>query len=92
MTQTGSNDKPAPAHPLIGSHRVEGTPVYDPAAKRIGTIHHLIIEKVSGHVVYAVMSFGGFLRMGASTHAIPWVKLTYDPRWAATGSTSRTSS
>jgi sporulation protein YlmC with PRC-barrel domain len=80
MTQAGSDDRPAPAHPLIESNRVEGTPVYDPSAKRIGTIHHLIIEKVSGRVVYAVMSFGGFLRMGARTHAIPWEKLRYGPQ------------
>ena len=36
-----------------------------------------MIEKVSGRVVYAVMSFGGFLGMGAE-HAVPWNKLTYD--------------
>src|SRR3712207_8851915 len=38
--------------------RVEGTPVYSPQGKHVGTIHHLIIEKASGRVVYAVMSFG----------------------------------
>ena len=26
------------------------------------------------------MSFGGFLGVGAEEHAIPWSKLTYDPR------------
>src|SRR5919112_4377248 len=66
------------SHPLIESNRVEGTPVYDPHGKHIGTIHHLIIEKVSGRVVYAEMSFGGFLGIGAHTHTIPWEKLTYD--------------
>ena len=37
-----------------------------------------MIEKVSGRVVYAVMSFGGFLGMGTEEHAVPWNKLTYD--------------
>src|SRR6478752_3418837 len=45
-------DSTTSSHSLIESHRVEGTLVYDPTDKRIGTIHHLIIEKVSGQVVY----------------------------------------
>ena len=65
-------------HPLIESNRVEGTPVYSPQGKHVGTIHHLIIEKVSGRVVYAVMSFGGFLGFGSHEHTIPWEKLNYD--------------
>ena len=37
-----------------------------------------MIDKLSGRVAYAVMSFGGFLGMGAEEHSIPWGKLTYD--------------
>jgi hypothetical protein len=29
---------------------------------------------------YAVVSFGGFLGIGAEEHAVPWNKLTYDVR------------
>jgi hypothetical protein len=78
MTQAAETPDTNPSHPLIESNRVEGTPVYDRQSKRIGTIHHLVIEKVSGRVVYAEMSFGGFLGIGAHTHTIPWEKLTYD--------------
>jgi len=62
--------------PLIESDRVEGTYVYDPNGNNIGTIKRLMIEKISGKVAYAVMSFGGFLGMGADEHTIPWDKLT----------------
>ena len=84
MTQAAEQAAQAPdttasVHPLVESNRVEGTPVYDPHDKRIGTIHHLIIEKVSGRVVYAVMSFGGFLGIGERYHPLPWSVLTYDP-------------
>lgn len=65
--------------PLIESDRVEGTTVYDPNGNNIGSIKRLMIEKISGRVAYAVMSFGGLLGMGAEEHAIPWNKLTYDP-------------
>ena len=64
--------------PLIESDRVEGTTVYDPSGNNIGSIKRLMIEKISGKVAYAVMSFGGFLGMGADEHTIPWNKLTYD--------------
>lgn len=64
--------------PLIESDRVEGTTVYDPNGTKIGSIKRLMIDKISGKVAYAVMSFGGFLGMGAEEHTIPWNKLDYD--------------
>jgi hypothetical protein len=63
---------------LIESDRVDGTNVYDPNGTHLGSIKRLMIEKVSGHVAYAVMSFGGFLGIGEEEHAIPWKKLVYD--------------
>ena len=51
--------------PLIESDRVEGTTVYNPQGNNIGTIKRLMIEKLSGRVAYAIMSFGGFLGMGS---------------------------
>ena len=64
--------------PLIESDRVEGTTVYDPSGKDIGSIKRLMIEKISGKVAYAVMSFGGFLGLGEEEHTVPWNKLNYD--------------
>ena len=64
--------------PLIESDRVEGTEVYGRNDEHIGSIKRLMIEKVSGKVAYAVMSFGGFLGLGADEHTIPWNKLDYD--------------
>ena len=49
----------APSHPLTESDYVDGTAGYDANGKQIGTIKRLVIEKVSGHVVYAVTSFVG---------------------------------
>ncbi len=64
---------------LIESNRVEGTEVFDPNGKHIGTIKRLLIDKVSGRVVYTVAAFGGFLGMGGDEYSIPWSKLTYNP-------------
>jgi hypothetical protein len=73
-----AQDASSPRTELIGSDRVEGTAVYDHTGKYVGSIKRLMIEKLSGQVAYAVMSFGGFLGFGESSHVIPWDKLTYD--------------
>lgn len=79
MTQTAAPAESRPlTHTLIESNRIEGTSVYDRHGKHIGTVDHLVIEKVSGRVVYAVMSFGGFLGFGSHLYTIPWEKLHYD--------------
>ena len=67
-----------PNHQLISSEDVEGTNVYGPGDASIGEIDHLMIDKVSGRVTYAVMSFGGFLGLAHSHYPIPWSALKYD--------------
>lgn len=63
---------------LIGSDKVEGTKVYDLNNEKIGKIERVMIDKLSGKVAYAVLSFGGFLGIGDEHYPIPWSKLTYD--------------
>lgn len=65
-------------HTLISSEDVQGTDVYGPDGSSIGSIDHLMIEKVSGRVAYAVMSFGGFLGMADNYYPVPWSALSYD--------------
>ena len=67
-----------PDHKLISSNDVQGTEVYGAGNKNVGEIDHLIIDKLSGRVAYAVMSFGGFLGLGHSHYPIPWTALTFD--------------
>ena len=67
-------------HDLISSLKVEGTPVFDRHAEKIGTIHSIMLDKVSGQVAYAVLSFGGFLGFGSRVYPLPWSMLTYDPQ------------
>ena len=63
---------------LISADKVQGTAVYDGTGERLGTIDSLMLNKRSGKVAYAVMSFGGFLGIGERYHPLPWDKLTYD--------------
>ncbi len=40
-----------------------------------------MIEKLSGKVAYAVMSFGGFLGIGEDYYPLLWRLLTYNPEF-----------
>ncbi len=70
-------------HSMIPSDRVEGTPVRRPNGDTVGEIRRLMIDKISGSVAYAVLSFGGFLGLGERYHPIPWSALRYNPELAA---------
>lgn len=63
---------------LIGSDKVEGTAVYGADRAKIGSIERVMIDKMSGKVSYAVLSFGGFLGMGNDYYPLPWRSLKYD--------------
>src|SRR5947209_17607418 len=63
---------------LIGSDKVEGTAVYGADNQKIGSVERVMIDKVSGQVSYAVLSFGGFLGIGDDHYPLPWRSLKYD--------------
>jgi hypothetical protein len=65
---------------LIAADKVEGTAVYNRAGDRLGSIENVMLDKLSGKVAYAVMSFGGFLGIGDRHHPLPWSVLSYDTR------------
>lgn len=63
---------------LIGRDKVEGTAVYGADRQKIGSIERVMIDKSSGRVSYAVLSFGGFLGIGDDHYPLPWQSLKYD--------------
>jgi hypothetical protein len=65
---------------LIASNKVEGTAVYNKAGEHLGSVYNFMVDKFTGQVAYAVMSFGGFLGVGESYHPLPWRTLAYDTR------------
>ena len=63
---------------LIAAEKVNGTNVYNMNGDKLGSVDDIMIDKISGKAIYAVMSFGGFLGMGEKQHPLPWSSLTYD--------------
>jgi sporulation protein YlmC with PRC-barrel domain len=71
---TGQRETPT----MIAASKVNGTKVYNKAGEALGSIYDLMLDKQSGHVNYAIMSFGGFLGIGEKYHPVPWSELTYN--------------
>jgi sporulation protein YlmC with PRC-barrel domain len=63
---------------LISADKVKGTSVMNPTGDKLGSIENIMIDKRSGNVAYAVLSFGGFLGIGDRRHPLPWAVLKYD--------------
>ena len=53
MARTGQTDE---TDRLISSDKVDGTTVYNRNGETLGTIDHLMIDKFTGQVEFAVMS------------------------------------
>ena len=79
-TQSALDPTIRETHALIGSDKVEGTAVYRSNGEKVGSIARVMIDKLSGKVAYAVMSFGGFMGIGEDYYPLPWSLLTYNPR------------
>jgi hypothetical protein len=63
---------------LIAARRVQGATVYNTALEKLGSVEDVMIDKGTGRIAYAVLSFGGFLGIGDRFYPLPWEKLSYD--------------
>jgi sporulation protein YlmC with PRC-barrel domain len=62
----------------IRATKVIGTKVQNVSGEKIGEIKDVILDKESNHIMFAVLSFGGFLGAGEKYHPLPWAALDYD--------------
>ncbi len=56
---------------ILSASTISGTNVKNMENKNIGKIQDLMIDLKNGNVVYAVLSFGGFLGIGDKYFAVP---------------------
>ena len=55
-----------------------GDDVQNSKGEKLGAIEEIMLDLTAGRVLYAVLSFGGFLGIGDKLFAIPWEALTID--------------
>src|SRR6266481_2581262 len=79
-TKSALDTRVRETHSLIASDKVEGTAIYRSNGEKVGQIERVMIDKLSGKVAYAVMSFGGFMGIGEDYYPLPWSLLTYNLR------------
>jgi hypothetical protein len=65
-------------HEIVKSSDVIGRKVITTEDEDLGKIEDVVMEKVSGKAVYAVLSSGGFLGIGGKLYALTWSTLDYD--------------
>ncbi len=61
----------------ILAKKVIGTNVENMKGEKLGTIEDVVLDKSSNNVMFAVLSFGGFLGMAEKYHPVPWPMLDY---------------
>ncbi len=62
---------------LISADKVSGTNVYNTVGDSLGEVHDVAGRQGSGHITYAVMSFGAS-RHRPEVSSASWSVLTYD--------------
>jgi len=67
----------------IRAKKVLGTNVVDRSGNKIGEVEDVILDKQTNSILFAVISFGGFLGMGEKFHPVPWAALDYDEKAGA---------
>ena len=65
---------------MLSSDSICSDRVRNAAGEDLGKIEELMIDVNTGRVAYAVLSFGGFMKLGNKLFAIPWEALTLDPQ------------
>ncbi|MEP6998531.1 MAG: PRC-barrel domain-containing protein [Betaproteobacteria bacterium] len=69
-----------PGPEVMDAATLQGDKIVNAAGDDLGKIEAIMLDVTSGRIAYAVLSFGGFLGMGAKLFAIPWGALTLDAR------------
>ena len=76
MATFASGKGPGPK--VMGASTLIGDKVVNLKGEDLGKIEEFMIDTDTGHVSYAVLSFGGFLGMGDKLFAIPFQSLRLD--------------
>jgi sporulation protein YlmC with PRC-barrel domain len=64
---------------VLSASSIIGDDVQNAQGEKLGNIKELMLDLDTGHVAYAVLSFGGFLGMGDKLFAVPFQALKLNP-------------
>lgn len=64
---------------LIQSNKVDMIAVKSRDGDKVGHVFAFMVNKRTGHAMYAVLTIGGFLGMGKAFYPLPFSILSFDP-------------
>ncbi|MFH2063638.1 MAG: PRC-barrel domain-containing protein [Pseudomonadota bacterium] len=67
-----ATEKSTAMYGVVPASKIIGETVVNRQSENVGKIHELVIDAGKNRVVYAVLSFGGFMGMGDKLFAMPW--------------------
>lgn len=62
---------------MVSAHRILGSHVYNCALEKVGVIHDIYIEEVSGRVSCLMLRAGGLLSIHHHSYPLAWRSLSY---------------
>ncbi len=65
---------------LLSAKILSGMDVVNPTHEALGEIEDIMIDPATGNIVYAVLTFGGFMGFGEKYFAIPWEAFYLDTK------------
>ena len=71
--------QPAGTPFAMSCDEITGMGVTNDQGQDLGKIERLMIDASSGRILYAAVSFGGFLGMGEKHFAVPWEAFSLSP-------------
>lgn len=75
MTNGTAEQKPR----VLSATTIIGDRIINETGEDLGELKEVMLDVKSGHIAYAVLSFGGFLGLGDKLFAIPWQALRLEP-------------
>lgn len=64
----------------MSGQTLKGISVVNPSYEELGEVDDIMIDPVSGNIVYAILTFGGFMGFGEKYFAIPWEAFYLDTK------------
>ena len=64
----------------LSASSINGTDVVNTHGEDVGHIEDMMIDLSTGHILYAVLSFGGILGIGNKLFAVPFESFTIDQK------------
>ena|SRR5437868_2601151 len=63
---------------VAAKKNVIGSKIINPQGEDLGKIEDVILDTEAGRIVYAILSFGGFMGLGNKYFAVPWQSLNFN--------------